>query len=77
MFEGLALLTTGCALRVSCEVLAYQGYATWAWSVLPLSAILELAGLTIFTINIFGTFILESSHLQKQPLVVGMPPRMS
>ena len=75
MFEGLALLTTGCTLRVACEVLAYQGYATWAWSVLPLSAILELAGLTVFTINIFGTFILESSHLQKQPLVAGMPSK--
>jgi hypothetical protein len=78
MFEGLALLTTGCTLRVSCEVLAYQGYATWAWSVLPLSAMLELAGITCFAINIFGTFILEPSHhAQKQPLVVGMPQGMS
>ena len=72
MFAGLALLTVGCTLRVSSEVLAYQGYANWAWSVLPVSALLELAGITAFAINIFGTFILEPSHVQKQPLVVGI-----
>lgn len=77
MFAGLTLLATGCTLRVSCEVLAYQGYAAWAWSVLPVSALLELAGLTAFAINIFGTFILEPSHAQKQPLVAGMPQGMS
>jgi uncharacterized protein involved in response to NO len=73
MFVALALLTTGCTLRVSCEVLAYQGYAAWAWPVLPVSAILELAGLTAFAANIFGTFLFEPSHVQKQPLMVGMP----
>jgi uncharacterized protein involved in response to NO len=72
MFAGLALLTAGCLLRVSCEILAYQEYATWAWSVLPVSALLELAGVTAFAVNIFGTFILEPSHVQKQPLVVKM-----
>ncbi len=77
MFAGLALVTLGCTLRVSCEVIAYQGYAAWAWSVLPISALCELAGLTIYAINIFGTFILEPSHAQKQPLVVGMPVKIS
>ena len=72
MFAGLLLLTIGCTLRVSSEVLAYQGYANWAWSVLPVSAMLELAGITAFAINISGTFILEPSHVQKQPLVVGI-----
>ena len=72
MFAGLALLTLGCTVRVSSEVLAYQGYANWAWSVLPVSAVLELAGISAFAINIFGTFILEPSHVQKQPLVVGI-----
>ncbi len=71
MFAGLALLTIGCTLRVSSEVLAYQGYADWAWSVLPVSAVLELAGITSFAMNIFGTFILEPSHGQKQASVVG------
>jgi hypothetical protein len=70
MFAGLLLLTIGCTLRVSSEVLAYQGYANWTWSVLPVSALLELAGISAFAMNIFGTFILEPSHVQKQPLVV-------
>jgi len=73
MFLALALLTIGCTLRVSCEVLAYQDYAAWAWSVLPVSAILELAGLTAFAVNIFGTFLFEPSHVQKQPVVVLAP----
>lgn len=71
MFVALLLLTIGCALRVSCEVLAYQEYATWAWSVLPYSALLELAGLTAFAINIVGTIVLQPSHAQTQPQVVG------
>lgn len=70
MFAGLVLVTMGCTIRVSSEVIAYQGYAAWAWSALPISALCELAGLTIFAINILGTFILEPSHAQKQPLVV-------
>ena len=73
MFAGLLLLTIGCTLRVSCEVLAYQGYAAWAWSLLPISALFELAGLTVFATNIFGTFLLQPSHAHNQPLVVGMP----
>ena len=71
MFAALALLTIGCTLRVSGEVVAYQGYANWAWSVLPISAVLELAGITAFAVNILGTFILEPSHVQKPSLVVG------
>ncbi len=72
MFAGLALLTIGCTLRVASEVLAYQQYAAWAWSVLPASALIELAGITAFAINIFATFLLEPSHVQKQPLVVAI-----
>ena len=77
MFAGLALVALGCTLRVSCEVIAYQGYAAWAWSVLPVSALCELAGLTIFAINILGTFLLEPSHAHKQPVVVGAPVKLS
>jgi len=77
MFAGLALVTLGCTLRVSCEVLAYQGYATWAWSVLPSSALCELAGLTVFAINILGTFLLEPSHAHIQTMVVGVPLKLS
>lgn len=77
MFAGLALVTLGCTLRVSCEIIAYQGYGAWAWHVLPISALCELAGLTIYAINILGTFVLEPSHAQKQPLVVGVPVKIS
>jgi uncharacterized protein involved in response to NO len=73
MFLGLAFVTVGCTLRVSCEVLAYQGYAAWAWTVLPISALCELAGLTVYAINILGTFILEPAHSQKQTMIVGVP----
>lgn len=72
MFGGLSLLTIGCSLRVSCEVLAYQGYADWAWQVLPISALLELGGLTLFAVNILGTFLLEPSHAYKEPMVVSV-----
>ena len=74
MFAGLALLATGCTMRISCEILAYQGYANRAWSVLPASALIELAGVTAFAINMFATFILEPSHSQRPPIVIEMPP---
>lgn len=73
MFAALLLLVIGCTLRVSCEILAYQGYANWAWPLLSSSAVLELAGITAFAMNIFGTFILQPSHVQKQPLLMEMP----
>ncbi len=56
MFVCLALLSVGCALRVSCELLAYQGYAAGAWRWLPVSAVIELAAVTVFAINIAATF---------------------
>jgi len=59
MLTGLVLLTAGCLLRVSGEVIAYQDYAVWAWSVLPVSAILELAAMTAFAVNLFATFLLD------------------
>ncbi len=73
MFTSVALLMGGCVLRVSCEILAYQGYAQWAWSVLPPSAMLELASIAAFAINIFGTFLLEPSHAQHQMLIIEIP----
>ncbi len=52
---GLTLLAIGCLLRVSSEVLAYEQYAAWAWSVLPVSAVIELAALGIFAVNLYWT----------------------
>lgn len=49
---GLTLLMTGCAMRVSAEIVAYQGYAAWAWSVLPVSALVELAAVVTFAVNL-------------------------
>jgi uncharacterized protein involved in response to NO len=57
MFAGLALLMLGCTLRVSSEILAYQGYAGWAWNVLSISAVIELTAVTIFAVNLAWTFI--------------------
>jgi uncharacterized protein involved in response to NO len=57
MFLSLLLLGTGCLLRVSSEILAYQSLAGWAWSWLPVSAVLEMTAVTIFAINLLVTFM--------------------
>jgi len=75
MYASPLLINIGCTLRVSCEVLAYQDYAAWAWQALPLSALLELTGLTIFAINVAGTFILQPSHAFKEPMVATIADR--
>jgi hypothetical protein len=57
MFAGLALLMLGCTLRVASEILAYQDFATWAWSVLPVSALIEMTAVSLFAINLVWTFL--------------------
>jgi hypothetical protein len=69
MFLAGFLLILGCATRVVCEVLAYQNYVPWAWRVLPVSALVELSALTLFAINMMGTFILQPAHSVKEPMV--------
>ncbi|HXU21354.1 MAG TPA: hypothetical protein VN788_12305, partial [Verrucomicrobiae bacterium] len=54
-------------------ILAYQSYASWAWTLLPPSAMLELAGITAFALNIFGTFLLQPSRAQHRQLIIGIP----
>jgi uncharacterized protein involved in response to NO len=56
MFAALALLAVGCLLRVSAEILAYQGMAASAWGWLPVSAICEMAAVTAFAVNLSVTF---------------------
>ena len=56
MFLALLTLTVGCLLRVSSEILAYQGFAHWAWSWLPVSALIEMTAVTIFAVNLLFTF---------------------
>jgi hypothetical protein len=55
MFASLLLLQMGCTLRVSSEPLAYEGLMPLAWHALPVSGILELSGVLIFTANIAAT----------------------
>lgn len=57
MFAGLLLLTCGCALRVSGEILAYQDILPGAWYWLPYSAVIELTAVTIFAVNLVTTFL--------------------
>jgi len=57
MFLALALLSIGCLLRVSSEVLAYQGFAGAAWSWLPVSAVTEMTAVTAFAVNLALTFM--------------------
>ncbi len=56
MFACMALLTLGCALRVTSEVLAYQHIAPAAWMFLPISAATELCAVTLFAANLWATF---------------------
>jgi uncharacterized protein involved in response to NO len=56
MLTMLVLLMTGCTLRVTSEIVAYQGYAKWAWKVLPVSAVIELTAVVLFAVNLIVTF---------------------
>ncbi len=56
MLAALLLLTMGCLLRVSAEILAYQGFVRSAWSWLPASAITEMTAVSLFALNLFTTF---------------------
>ncbi|MGH9686717.1 MAG: NnrS family protein [Candidatus Acidiferrales bacterium] len=70
MLVMLVLLMTGCTLRVASEILAYQNYATWAWSILPVSALVELTAVALFAINLIATFV-------RPPVVVASPLTMT
>jgi len=57
MSAGLALLSAGCAIRVLSEIVAYQGYAQWGWDLLPVSALIEMAAVIIFALNMVATLL--------------------
>jgi uncharacterized protein involved in response to NO len=63
MVGSLAMLNLGCLLRVSSEISAYEGYWTQAWSVLPVSAVVELAAVTLFAANLAITLLRPPAHL--------------
>ena len=56
MFVATVFLAIGCLLRVSSEILAYQGLVRSAWSWLPVSAITEMTAVTLFAVNLLATF---------------------
>jgi hypothetical protein len=62
MLLSLLCLQTGCLLHVSSEPLAYEGLASFAWKVLPVSGMLELAGVLIFAANLALTFVIGTTH---------------
>ena len=57
MLLACTLLNIGCLLRVCSEIPAYEGYAHFAWHVLPCSAVIELTAVTIFALNLALTLI--------------------
>ncbi|GEM_PF-173400 len=50
MAASLWALSMGCLLRVSSEAIAYSA-GGWAWHILPVSAMLELAAVLVFVFN--------------------------
>jgi uncharacterized protein involved in response to NO len=66
MFAALGLLFVGCFLRVGSEILAYQGFAGFAWSWLPVSAITELIAVVIFALNLAITFLTKRNRSELQ-----------
>ena len=52
MLASVTLLSAGCAIRVIAEILAYEQIAITAWRFLPISAIAEMAAVTLFAANI-------------------------
>jgi uncharacterized protein involved in response to NO len=74
MFASLLLLQIGCTLRVSSEPLAYEGFSSFAWRVLPLSGMLELTAVLIFAANIaatiaFGRSAFATADLKRAAIV--------
>jgi hypothetical protein len=65
MLACLSFLTAGCTLRVSSEILAYEGYWPPAWNALPWSAVCELIAVTIFALNLLLTFRQPPAHRMK------------
>jgi uncharacterized protein involved in response to NO len=56
MFWSLLLLSIGCLLRVSSQIFAYQGFSERAWAWLRVSAVTEMAAITLFALNLMVTF---------------------
>lgn len=63
MFAALSLLNIGCLLRVASEIPAYERNLALAWSILPVSAVIELTAVALFATNLIVTFLRPPAHL--------------
>lgn len=65
MFAASVLLNIGCFLRVLSEIPAYENfaYAGFFWRVLPISAVIELAAVSIFAANLVASIIRKPVHV--------------
>jgi uncharacterized protein involved in response to NO len=55
MAAVLVLVNAGCTLRVTSQILAYEGISAMAWKVLPASAVIEMAAVILFAVNMMMT----------------------
>ena len=55
MFGASLVLNLGCLLRVASEILAYDFSVSICWQTLPLSAVIELIAMVLFSTNMFAT----------------------
>jgi len=55
MFAALLLATIGCTIRVTAQILAYEHISAAAWHWLPLSAVVEMTAVGLFTLNMLMT----------------------
>ena len=60
---SLWTLTAGCCLRVAAEVGAYESYVPQLWPLLPVSAVIEMAAVTLFAANLLLTLARPPAHL--------------
>jgi hypothetical protein len=65
MFTSLALLNAGCAMRVVSETGAYEGFLPSLWPLLPVSAVIEMAAVTVFAANLVLTFLQPPAHIRE------------
>jgi uncharacterized protein involved in response to NO len=64
MLVASMLLAVGCLLRVSAEILAYQGLMLSAWAWLSVSAVTEMTAVTLFAANLIATFVRQPPSTQ-------------
>jgi len=70
MAAVLVLVNIGCTIRVTSQVLAYEGVAAIAWKALPASAVIEMTAVVLFALNMMMTLttgspldtVLEAQH---------------